>query len=186
MVSTIEEAIDKKAYDSGNITGSRLCEILDDHQAKSSELVDGRLQAMNERLKSVQEEFHDIASGSEQHVICAPPDNNSATVDSRKSNIYQYSGQFFDVLETFEFPKVNIHDGMQFWYLGQSFSNDGLQVVKPFRKINFCQRDCKVFISYSGKEYFRSLKVVLTSQQAAQIFLPSKILPHYLNSLLHI
>ena len=65
LVSAIEEAINKEAYNSSNITGSQLHEILADHQAKSSDLVDGRLLVMNERLKSIQESFHNIASGSE-------------------------------------------------------------------------------------------------------------------------
>ena len=73
---------------------------------------------MNERLKLIQDSFHNIASESEQHVVCAAPDNNRVPIDSIKINLYQYSGQFFDVPEIFELPKVNICNGMQFWYLG--------------------------------------------------------------------
>ena len=84
LVSTVEEAIDKKVYDSDNINSSRLCEILADHQAKSSGIVNGRLLVMNERLKSIQESFHSIASGSEQGVFCAAQDNNRTPINSTK------------------------------------------------------------------------------------------------------
>ena len=137
LVSTIEKAIDEKAYDSGNITGSRLREILASHQSKSANLVDGRLLAMNDRLKTIQESFYNFAIGNEQRIVCAAPDNSRALVNSTRINIYQYSGRFYDVPQTFEFPKVSIQDGIRFWYLGQTVSKDGLQVVKPFRKIHF-------------------------------------------------
>ena len=94
LVSTIEKAIDEKAYDSGNITGSRLREILASHQSESTNLVDDRLLAMDGRLKTIQESFYDLASGNEQHIVCSATDNSRALANLNSINLYQYSGRF--------------------------------------------------------------------------------------------
>lgn len=158
LVSTIEKAIDEKAYDSGNITGSRLREILASHQSESTNLVDDRLLAMDGRLKTIQESFYDLASGNEQHIVCSATDNSRALANLNSINLYQYSGRFFDVPQTFEFPKVSIRDGIRFWYLGQTISKDGLQVVKPFRTLQFLPKRLQNVYKIQWKGIFTFLE----------------------------
>ena len=138
LVAALESAIDNKAWDSGNITGSRLREILDSYQSQSSKLVDVRLQSVDTQLKLIQESFFELTSGrgNEQprRIIPIIRDNTNTKICS---NVYQYNGQFYDVPETFEFPKVILRDAMRFWYIGQTVSKDCSQVVKPFRNIRF-------------------------------------------------
>ena len=90
---------------------------------------------MDNKLKTIQESFYQFASGNEGGRIMNSPQNSIAANSTSCTNLYQYSGRFFDVPEIFEFPKVSIRDAMRFWYLGQTVSKDGSQVVKPFRTI---------------------------------------------------
>ena len=138
LVAALESAIDNKAWDSGNITGSRLREILDSYQFQSSKLVDVRLKSVDTQLKLIQESFFELASGggNEQphQIIPSLRENTNTTIST---NIYQYNGRFYNVSETFEFPKVILRDAMRFWYIGQTVSKDCSKVVKPFRNIRF-------------------------------------------------
>ena len=68
LVSTIENSIDKKAYDFGNINESQLREILASHQSESANLIDSRLVGVDDRLK-IQESLYQLASSNENHRI---------------------------------------------------------------------------------------------------------------------
>ena len=118
LVSTIEKVMDEKVYTSDNITGSRLLEIITSHQAESVSLVDSRSVDVDDRLKKIQELFYQLASVNEDRRIVCSTRISEAANSTSCSSIYQCSGQFFDVPENFNFPRVSICDAMQFWYLG--------------------------------------------------------------------
>ena len=93
LVSTIEKAIDEKAYDSGNITGSRLREILASYQSESANLVDSRLLSVDDKLKKIQESFYQFASGNEDRQMINSQQNSIATNLTSRTNLYQYSSR---------------------------------------------------------------------------------------------
>ena len=70
----------------------------------------------------------------------------------------EYDGILKSCTETFEFPKVSIRDAMRFWYLGQTVSNDGPQVVKPFRTIQLLPKRLQNVFKIQWKRIFSYLE----------------------------
>ena len=64
LVATLKSEIDKRVWDSGNITGSGLCEIMALYQSESSSLVDNRILLVDHQLKLIQQSFFELASGT--------------------------------------------------------------------------------------------------------------------------
>jgi hypothetical protein len=123
VIEAVHKAIEEKALESGNVTGSRLLEVLNEFQADS-------LTAVDKRLVEIRNEF---ASGGNSHQ--ATTNNNNTAAGGTATNMFAYKGRFYAVPESFQFPKVNLRQAIRFWLLGQSVSGNGNQRVKPFRKL---------------------------------------------------
>jgi hypothetical protein len=127
VVAAIDDAIENKSLESGQVTGNRLKEILDGFQKES-------VKAMNEKLDGLREEFsasrgQSSLSGGQERQRAAPATTNTIT------NIFTYDGRFFAVPQSFNFPKAKLKEGLRLWFRGQSISADGSKRIRPYRQI---------------------------------------------------
>jgi hypothetical protein len=128
----VKTAIDEKAWESGQVTGTRLREILATFQVES-------MDAVNSRLDSIRTEFQRVAAGRGDGGGAEDDNNNfdmeedEEGVQRQPSCFFAYGGHFFDVPKDFCFSKATLREGLRFWLKGQTVSTDGTKAIKPFR-----------------------------------------------------
>ena len=125
LISALEKALDEKAWDSGNVTGSRLKEILDAFHG-----------SVNKNLDGIRVEFKralEIGNGSS-----TPHHAEQLEQQGQRGsgNMFAYGGRFYAVPQTFKFPTVTLREAIRFWVKGQTVSTDGRLIVRPFRKLS--------------------------------------------------
>jgi hypothetical protein len=131
ITETVKTAIDEKSWDSGQVTGTRLREILATFQEES-------MGAVNTRLDGIRAEFQRVAAGGggaeeEDNLNNFDVDEEEREGTQRQpSCTFAYNGHFYDVPQDFGFPKVTLRQGLRFWLRGHTVSIDGSKVVKPF------------------------------------------------------
>ena len=137
LMGAVEQALNTKAWDSGHVTGSRLKEILDEYKRESIAAMDGQLQ-------TIKQDIQRAIRTNRQH------DENAETEEEEEDEgrvsgagggpkvklTYSYDGRFFSVPQGYEFPKVNLKDGLRIWLKEQTVSTDGIDRIKPLRKIS--------------------------------------------------
>ena len=98
LVTTIKQAIDDKAWDSGHVTGNRLTTILSQYQTDMKGLVD-------EKLKEATTSLTAVLSNSRNKTDFSLVDN-SRTQPSGNSygNVYIYNGKMYAIPSNFKFP----------------------------------------------------------------------------------
>ena len=124
IVTAINSAIEKRAFDAGQITGERLKDMLDTFQKESMSSMCNQIRELRSELRGM--------SGVQNVTDTRTP--AEARVGPRK-NVYSYGGKFFLVPPDFQFPKVDLRDRLRLWLCGQTTSLDGGDVVRPFRKL---------------------------------------------------
>ena len=95
----MEQALEKKSWENGHVTGSRLKEILDEFHG-----------SVNKNLDGIRAEFQkalELGGGKTRN------DNDdeynfdhTRQLISKGGNMYVYGGRFYAVPETFKFPTV--------------------------------------------------------------------------------
>ena len=122
LKQAVNNALEEKTFENGNVSRDALQKMLEEYHGKSMEELQTQIDALqrsttSETRKEVQQKIR-------------PFENNGIT------NTYFYAGKYFAVPENFVFPKnATLKDGLVFWLKGQTVSVDGLQVVRPFRKL---------------------------------------------------
>jgi hypothetical protein len=135
ITEAVKTAIDEKSWDSGQVTGTRLREILATFQEES-------MGAVNARLDGIRAEFQRVAAGGGG----ADNDDNFNNFDEdeeprgegaqrQPQSAFAYDGHFYDVPQGFQFPNATLRQGLRFWLKGLTVSADGSKVVKPFRQL---------------------------------------------------
>ena len=134
LMAAVEQALNTRAWESGHVTGTRLKEILDDYKRESIEAMDGQLQSIRQHIQLAirTNRLHD-----EQDDENEERDGESGGGGGPKVKLtYSYDGRFFAVPQGYEFPKVNLKDGLRIWLKEQVVSTDGMDRIKPLRKIS--------------------------------------------------
>lgn len=124
IVDAVKTAIDSKAWEQGHITGDRLAQMLESFK-------DSIIEKQQEQINALQVQVNGLTGG---HVgstnAPAPPTRTS------EGCVFTYRGKFWMVPEDFKFPpRVNLKNGLNFWFRGLSVGNGGLY-VKPFRQLS--------------------------------------------------
>ena len=113
VATTIEAAIENKAWESGQVTGSKLKSILEDFQKQSVEAVNGKLDELRQDMQKM---------------------TGTDTIGTRRlqrmgavtaTNTYAHGGRFYSVPPIFQFPKVNLKQAARLWFKGMTASADG-------------------------------------------------------------
>jgi hypothetical protein len=130
LVIAVKESIEKQAWESGHVSGTRLKELLDGfHTENRKEFSLMRVEISKIREEDPQEGAGAGRSGGDSR---RP---RRQTQDQVVVNMYCYHSRYYYVPEDFQFPKVKLRDALRFWVLGQSVSVDGSQAVQPYRKL---------------------------------------------------
>lgn len=128
IVDAVKEAIDQKAWDSGQMTSDKFTEIMDKFKTDLLDEQDKKLEGLRQEVM--------VMNG---RTAAPAPETNSERTDIVVGGgvcTYSYGGKFYLVPQDFQFPKrVSIKDGINFWFRGLSVGNDG-NYVKPFRELN--------------------------------------------------
>jgi hypothetical protein len=133
IIEVVKTTIDEKSWDSGQVTGSRLREILATFHEEA-------MGAVNSRLDGIVAEFQRISGGVDGgdggnlHNFDGDEEERAGT-ERQPNCTFAYGGHFYDVPQGFCFPKVTLREGLRFWLKGQTVSTDGSKVVKPFRQL---------------------------------------------------
>jgi hypothetical protein len=125
VATTIEAAIENKAWESGQVTGSKLKSILEDFHRESVEAVNNKMDELRRDLQQM--------SGMNNVGGMERLGRMGAT---RATNTYMHGGRFYAVPPTFQFPKVNLRQGTRLWFKGMTTSVDGGDRILPFRKLD--------------------------------------------------
>lgn len=116
IITAVEQAIDKKAWDSGQMTTDRLTQMLDNF----------RQEILNE-VRTIGAENNVARASTSHHGRSDRQETGGCT--------FTYSGKMWDVPKDFVFPKkVTMRQGIRFWFCG--YSVDNTTYVKPFRLID--------------------------------------------------
>ena len=126
IVDAVNKAIEDKSWENGQVTGTKLKEILDEFQASNMSQLE---ELRNEFAQIVSERRGDSQGERRGNGVTTRGHGNNAT------NTYMYGGKFYFVPEDFEFPQVKLREALRFWLKGQSVSPDGSKIVKPFRDL---------------------------------------------------
>ena len=123
VVKAVEEAIENKALEAGQVTGTRLRSMLDVFHREN-------LQRLEELKGEILEQARENRNRNEKR-------NLSRRGEGQKGDKYQYvyDGRFMLVPKDFEFPSPRLREGLQFWLKGQSVLQDGASRVQPFHKL---------------------------------------------------
>ena len=123
LVTAVDNAIEKKSWEAGHVSGDRLKAILQEYQKESVLTLRKEIEALKTQfLPARKAETRNLATNHK------PP--------GREQNMYHYDGRFFAVPKNFAFPhNPNLKDGLQLWLKGQTVSVDGNSHVRPFRKL---------------------------------------------------
>ena len=128
LVRVVKEAIDDKAWESGQMTSDRFQTILDGFKTQM-------LMEQREKLEELRVEVNQMAGGT--NGVGGWPVGTTTASHREASNgcTYGYGGKLYSVPEGFEFPKrVTLRAGLGFWFRGISVGSDG-NYVKPFRQL---------------------------------------------------
>jgi len=134
LTAVVEQALNTRAWESGHVTGSRLKEILEEYKKESISAMDGQLQSIRQqiqlairsnRLHEDQDDENEERGGE-----------SGGGGGSKVKLTYSYDGRFYAVPQGYEFPKVNLKDGLRIWLKEQVISTNGMDRIKPLRKIS--------------------------------------------------
>lgn len=137
LMAAVEQALNTKAWESGHVTGCRLKEILDEYKRESIQTMDGQLQTIRQDIQRAiwtnrQQEQGDNDNENEEQGRASGGGHGGAKVKLT----YSYDGRFYSVPQGYEFPKLNLKDGIRIWLKEQTVSKDGIDRIKPLRKIS--------------------------------------------------
>jgi hypothetical protein len=125
MVEAISDAIDKKTWESGHMTGPQLQETLNGFRIQIGKDVEAQLM-----------EIKDAIAAAANSSVPPAPKANVPGANNMAGCIFMSGGRFFDVPADFQFPeKLTIHQALRFWLQGKNMTPDGKVWVKPFRKL---------------------------------------------------
>jgi hypothetical protein len=124
VATTIEAAIENKAWESGQVTGSKLKSILEDFQKQSVDAVNGKLEELRQDMQQM---------NGTNNVGGTTRLGRMGAVTA--TNTYAHGGRFYSVPPTFQFPKVNLKQAARLWFKGMTASADGSDRIRPFRKL---------------------------------------------------
>ena len=124
LVNAIKEAIDRKAWDSGHVTGDKLLEVLSAFKKDVITEVKGELKNLQMSRNNTGMQGSNVEA-------------NEPNFFDPAGCVFTYSGRMWDVPSTFKFPtRVTLREGWYLWTHGHVVSTNGHEKVKPFRKIN--------------------------------------------------
>ena len=137
LMAAVEDALEGKAWENGQVTGSKLREILETYRTDSIEAVDRQLQSMRQEVRQAILRSRDGHGADDNDIGGGGFDdcfNDGAEEDGRpRVNIFSYDGRFFAVPQGYQFPKANLLEGLRCWLNDQVVSEDGLEKVKAYR-----------------------------------------------------
>ena len=128
MITAVKEAIDQKAWESGQVTADRMQALLEGFKDEVVGDVARQLDHLRASLPASQEETTiEWQPGREAHHTAAP---------GTAGCLYTYGGRMYDVPANFDFPKkVKFTQGLELWLRGQSNCLDNSTYIRPYRNI---------------------------------------------------
>ena len=135
LMAAVEQALNTRAWDSGHVTGSRLKEILDEYKRESIRAMDGQLQSVRQDIQRAIWTNRQ-RDDDDEHVEHQEVRVSRGCGGPKVKLTYSYDGRFYSVPQGYEFPKVNLKDGLRIWLKEQTISTDGMDRIKPLRKIS--------------------------------------------------
>jgi hypothetical protein len=149
VVKAVDDAIENKALESGQVTGTRLRAMLDDFQ--------------KENLQDLEELKEQLAAhaGSSRRTNEKYDRDRQGNGRGEETYQYVYNERFYQVPKDFQFPQPKLREGLQFWLKGQSVSQNGRSRVRPFRKLtpkNLPSRNLRDTFNMKWKPIFSYLE----------------------------
>jgi len=139
LVDTVKKAIDDHSWESGHVSGSMLKTILDGYKNDSLREVTARIDSLRKEVQNcLQDRVGPRTTAGEQTDNQRTPrtrGQGEAHEEAGTQNVFAYDGQFYGVPSSFQFPRATLKEGLRLWFGGQTVSEDGTQVIRPFRKL---------------------------------------------------
>jgi hypothetical protein len=133
IIEAIKATIENEALSSGQVSGSRMLRILQDHRDSMREEVRGEMKlAREELMKMANASGFQPAEDSDTRLAVLRRSNGE------ESNSFSYQGKmfFWHVPEDFQFPtRPKLTQALRLWLKGQTVSADGLTFVRPYRQL---------------------------------------------------
>jgi len=130
LADTVKKAIDDHHWESGNVSGTMLKTILDGYRIESLCEITARIDSLRQEIQNC---VHDRVGTTNGTQTVRTSDERQAR--DEEGSVFAYDGRFYGVPSTFQFPRATLKEGLQLWFGGQTVSEDGTQVIRPFRKL---------------------------------------------------
>lgn len=145
LVNTVKKAIDDHSWESGNVSGSMLKTILDGYKNDSLREITTRIDSLREEVKNCLQDRVGTTNGGE---IQTPRTRDGGRAQDEVGNVFAYEGRFYGVPSSFQFPRATLKEGLRLWFGGQTVSEDGRQIIRPFRKLTLSLLPKKLHDTY--------------------------------------
>lgn len=134
VVEAVRKGIDENDIQSGNVSGSRLAEMLAEDRKQAREELTTQLQGVVATIAGMTN--HNNAPAPQ------PPAHNHATEQigglstSPQGTLFHYDGKYWGVPKNFAFPKpVSLEKALRLWLIGSKVSNTAN--VRPYRMLRW-------------------------------------------------
>ena len=138
LVTNVIKALENRAWEAGHVTGERLRTLLTEFKDETIGAVNNQLEQLKNGLKEIVSTSTptDDNDGDGEDFLCDDDDGaNRGTNAGQSANVFSYDGKFFAVPKDFQFPKVNLRDGLRLWLCGHRVSTETNERVRRFRAL---------------------------------------------------
>lgn len=132
--SAVKNAIENSAMESGQVTASRVVEIVTDFRSNI-------VSEVQSTLKSTLEQFQMTGTGTTPSLTVSENESNHTPSDNSGYRVYAYAGKFWEVPESWGFATMTIKAGWHVWVLGDLSVESS--PVRPFRKLTALPKKVK-------------------------------------------